>query len=129
MGKKKQTRKKQIAEDTKDDQFLVEANRMADWTEKHLKELIIGCLALATLVGGVLFAQSSSERSSSAATESLTVAVDKYRDASDLQKTLTSTMPEALVEDAKKALPGFTELIATGEGGANLFIRGGGMGG
>ena len=120
MASKKQTRKKQIAEDTADDQFLVEANKMADWTQKNLKMLVGAVFGLAVIIAGVLFAQSASERSRSAATELFSEAVSEYRDVTDLQKTLTSTQPESLIEDAKKAMPGFEKVIAGGEGGANL---------
>lgn len=121
MSKKKQTRKRQIAEDTKDDQFLIEANRMADWTEKHLKQLAMGCLAIAAIIAAVLLTKSSAERSRSEMTADFTKAVDAYREASDLQKTITSTQPAALIEEASKALPAFEKLVeAENDGGANL---------
>jgi tetratricopeptide (TPR) repeat protein len=120
MSKKKHTRKQQIAEDTADDQFLMEAHRFADWTEKHLRQLALGCLGIAMLIGGILFAGSSADRASSVTTADFTKAVAVYRDATELQKTITSTQPEQLIDDAKKAIPAFEAIIAADDGSANL---------
>ena len=120
MASKKQSRKKQIAQDTADDQFLVEANKAADWTEKNLKSIVMALAGVAVLVAGVLGFQEMSERSKSEATQKLTEAVVEYREITDFQKVLTSTQPEKLIDEAKKALPAFEAIIASKESSASL---------
>ncbi|MEE2901823.1 MAG: tetratricopeptide repeat protein [Myxococcota bacterium] len=120
MASKKQSRKKQIAQDTADDQFLVEANKAADWTEKNLKSIVTALGAVAVIVAAVLGFQEMNERSKSEATQKLTKAIVEYREITDLQKVLTSTQPQKLIEDAKKAIPSFEAIIASKEAGAEL---------
>ena len=120
MASKKQSRKKQIAEDTADDQFLVEANKAADWTEKNLKSIVMALGAVAAVVAAVLVFQEMNERSKSEATGKLTKAIVEYREITDFQKVLTSTQPEKLVEGAKNALPAFEAVISGKEAGSDL---------
>jgi tetratricopeptide (TPR) repeat protein len=118
------TRKQKIAEDTAEDAFVEEGHKAVEWVEKHGRQILLGAAAVLVLTSGVLIAQRSSRRSASDVTAKLTQAVDDYREATDLQKAMTSTVPGALDADMEKALPAFDALIKEhGEAGAGVIAR------
>ena len=108
---KKQTRKQQIAEDTAADPFLETANRAAAWVEKRTRQILMVIVALAVLIAVALFVMKENRREASELTANLTEALDDYREASDMQKAMTSTVPAELSKAAEAALPKFEAII------------------
>ena len=94
------------------DPFLESGQAKMAWLEKNLK-LVIGAIVL-VLVAVLAFelTTSSSARSASVVTDDLTAAVDEYREATGLQKVLTSTSPASLKSGYQKAYDAFQKVRA-----------------
>lgn len=104
------------------DAFLETGQEKMAWLEKNLKVVLGGIAVVLVAVIGLEFSSSSSARSASVVTSALTEAIDDYREATGLQKVLTSTSPESLNEGFQKAYDGFAKVRAdhAGSGAARL---------
>lgn len=111
-GRKKSKKKQEQEELLADDAFLQKGSEGAGWFEKNFK-IVLG--AIAVVLVGVLVVQmmqAQSARAASQVTADLTEAVDAYREATGLQKVLTSTAPESLKKEWKKVHDQLSELRA-----------------
>lgn len=115
MAGRKTKKKKEQEELLADDAFLQKGTEGAGWFEKNFKLVLAG---IAVVLVGVLVAQMMSAqtaRANAEVTSKLNEAVDAYREATGLQKVLTSTAPESLKKEWQKVHDQLSELRAANQ--------------
>lgn len=112
MAGRKKKKTKEQEELLADDVFLQEAGQRVGWFEKNFKLVLAGIVVVLVGVLVVQQMQASQARSAAAVTSELNDAVEAYREATGLQKVLTSTAPENLKKEWRKVHDQLADLRA-----------------
>lgn len=121
MAGRKKSKKAQDEALLAPDAFLENAGQGAGWFEKNFKVVMGGIVLVLAGVFAVQAMSASKARAAAEVTTDLNAAVDAYREATDLQKVLTSTSPEGLKREYQTVHDRFADLRqAHPEGGAAI---------